>query len=286
MGDFEFVNKIVGGSVPKQYIPAVEKGIQEAMTHGVLAGYPVINVKATLYDGKYHDVDSSEMAFKLAGGLAFREAIAKCNPVLLEPVMDVEVTVPDNYMGDVIGDLNHKRARILGMEPAGVGTQRVKAHVPMAEMGHYATALRSITQGRGAFRMQLLDYERVPPHVEQRIVERPRRVRRPTPTQAIKLHSSSRAQNPSAGVSGTSWAGTRAAPTNSSICSVPQDRRDGALKCFISYVAPQIQCLSKRSILGSHKGSPYKFVNMEHVPGHTRRSATCSTNEVLAHTIW
>jgi elongation factor G len=170
-GDFEFVNKIVGGSVPKQYIPAVEKGIQEAMAHGILAGYPVINVRATLYDGKYHDVDSSEMAFKLAGGLAFREAIAKCNPVLLEPVMDVEVTVPDNYMGDVIGDLNHKRARILGMEPAGVGTQRVKAHVPMSEMGHYATALRSITQGRGAFSMQLLDYERVPPHVEQRIVD-------------------------------------------------------------------------------------------------------------------
>src|SRR5579872_818633 len=170
-GEFEFVNKIVGGAVPKQYIPAVEKGIHEAMAHGILAGYPVINVKATLYDGKYHDVDSSEMAFKIAGGLAFREAVAKCNPVLLEPVMDVEVTVPDNYMGDVIGDLTSKRARILGMEAAGVGMQRVRAHVPMAEMGHYATALRSITQGRGAFRMQLLDYERVPAHVEQRIVE-------------------------------------------------------------------------------------------------------------------
>ena len=170
-GEFEFVNKIVGGSVPKQYIPAVEKGIQEAMVHGVLAGYPVINVKATLYDGKYHDVDSSEMAFKIAGSLAFREAVAKCHPVLLEPVMDVEVTVPDSYMGDVIGDLTSKRARILGMEAAGVGAQRVKAHVPMAEMGHYATALRSITQGRGSFQMQLLDYERVPPHVEQRIVE-------------------------------------------------------------------------------------------------------------------
>jgi len=170
-GEFEFVNKIVGGSVPKQYIPAVEKGIQEAMTHGILAGYPVINIKATLYDGKYHDVDSSEMAFKIAGSLAFREAVAKCNPVLLEPVMDVEVTVPDSYMGDVIGDLTSKRARILGMEPAGIGMQRVKAHVPMAEMGHYATALRSITQGRGAFHMQLLDYERVPSHVEQKIVE-------------------------------------------------------------------------------------------------------------------
>lgn len=170
-GNFEFVNKIVGGAVPRQYIPAVEKGIQEAMAHGILAGYPVINVKATLYDGKYHDVDSSEMAFKIAGSLAFREAVAKCKPVLLEPVMEVEVTVPDSYMGDVIGDLNHKRARILGMEPAGVGMQRVKAHVPMSEMGHYATALRSITQGRGVFRMHLLDYERVPPHVEQKIIE-------------------------------------------------------------------------------------------------------------------
>jgi elongation factor G len=170
-GDFEFVNKIVGGAVPRQYIPAVEKGIQEAMAHGILAGYPVINVKATLYDGKYHDVDSSEMAFKIAGSLAFREAVAKCNPVLLEPVMDVDVTVPDSYMGDVIGDLTSKRARILGMEAAGIGMQRVKAHVPMSEMGHYATALRSITQGRGAFRMQLLDYERVPANVEQRIVE-------------------------------------------------------------------------------------------------------------------
>jgi elongation factor G len=171
-GEFEFVNKIVGGAVPKQYVPAVEKGIQEAMGSGVLAGYPVINVKATLYDGKYHDVDSSEMAFKIAGGLAFKEAVVKCSPVLLEPVMDVEVTVPDSYMGDVIGDLTSKRARILGMEPAGMGNQRVKAHVPMAEMGHYATALRSITQGRGSFHMQLLDYERVPDHVAARIIEK------------------------------------------------------------------------------------------------------------------
>ncbi len=169
--EFEFVNKIVGGAVPKQYIPAVEKGIHEAMAQGVLAGYPVINVRAILYDGKYHDVDSSEMAFKIAGGLAFREAVAKCNPVLMEPIMDVEVTVPDSYMGDVIGDLTSKRARILGMEAAGVGTQRVKAHVPMSEMGHYATALRSITQGRGSFRMQILDYEQVPAHVGQRIAE-------------------------------------------------------------------------------------------------------------------
>jgi elongation factor G len=169
--EFEFVNKIVGGAVPKQYIPAVEKGIQEAMEHGVLAGYPVVNVRATLYDGKYHEVDSSELAFKIAGALAFKEAVAKCNPVLLEPIMDVEVTVPEQYMGDVIGDLTARRARILGMEPLGSGMQRIKAHVPMAEMTHYATTLRSITQGRASFHMHLLDYEQVPAHIAERVIE-------------------------------------------------------------------------------------------------------------------
>ncbi|MBV9281383.1 MAG: elongation factor G, partial [Chloroflexi bacterium] len=149
-GDFEFVNKIVGGAVPKQYIPAVEKGIQEAMHHGPLAGYPVINLRATLYDGKYHDVDSSEMAFKIAGSLAFKEGMARANPVLLEPIMSVEVLVPESFMGDVIGDLNSKRARVLGMEPIGNGMARVQAQAPLAEMQHYATALRSITQGRGS----------------------------------------------------------------------------------------------------------------------------------------
>lgn len=169
--DFEFVNKIVGGAVPKQYIPAVEKGIHEAMHQGPLAGFPVINVKATLYDGKYHDVDSSEMAFKIAGSLAFKEGIMKANPVLLEPIMSVEVSVPDSYMGDVIGDLNSKRARVLGMEPIGHGLQRVQAHAPMAEMMHYATRLRSITQGRGTFTMSLLHYEQVPPYETQKIIE-------------------------------------------------------------------------------------------------------------------
>jgi elongation factor G len=169
--DFEFVNKIVGGSVPKQYIPAVEKGIHEAMQHGPLAGYPVINVRATLYDGKYHDVDSSEMAFKIAGSLAFKEGIVKANPILLEPVMNVEAVVPESYMGDVIGDLNSKRARVLGMEPIGNGLQRVQAHAPLAEMGHYATALRSITQGRGTFSMSLLNYEQMPPHEAQKVIE-------------------------------------------------------------------------------------------------------------------
>jgi elongation factor G len=170
-GDFEFVNKIVGGSVPKGYIPAVEKGIQEAMQHGPLAGYPVIHLRATLYDGKYHDVDSSEMAFKIAGSLAFKEGVVKCNPVLLEPIMSVEAVVPEAYMGDVIGDLNSKRARVLGMEPIGGGRQRVMAQAPLAEMGHYATALRSITQGRGSFSMSVLDYEQVPPHEAQKIID-------------------------------------------------------------------------------------------------------------------
>jgi elongation factor G len=170
-GEYEFVNKIVGGSVPKQYIPAVDKGIQEAMQHGPLAGYPVIHVRATLYDGKYHDVDSSEMAFKIAGSLAFKEGVLKCSPVLLEPMMSVEVVVPEAYMGDVIGDLNSKRARVLGMEPVGGGRQRVMAQAPLAEMGHYATALRSITQGRGVFTMSLLDYEQVPPHETQKIID-------------------------------------------------------------------------------------------------------------------
>lgn len=169
--EFEFVNKIVGGAVPRQYIPAVEKGIQEAMRQGPMGGFPVINVRATLYDGKYHDVDSSEMAFKIAGSLAFKEGIAKCNPVLLEPIMDVEVVVPESYMGDVIGDLNSKRARILGMEPIGGGRQRVRAHAPLAEMQHYATALRSITQGRGTFTMEVLQYEQVPPHEAQKVIE-------------------------------------------------------------------------------------------------------------------
>lgn len=169
--EFEFVNKIVGGAVPKQYIPAVEKGVQESMRQGPLAGYPVINVKATLYDGKYHDVDSSEMAFKIAGSLAFKEGIMKCNPVLLEPIMNVEVVVPENQMGDIIGDLNSRRARVLGMEPIGGGRQRVMAHAPLSEMQHYATVLRSITGGRGTFTMSLLNYEQVPPHEAQKIVD-------------------------------------------------------------------------------------------------------------------
>jgi elongation factor G len=128
-------------------------------------------MRATLYDGKYHDVDSSELAFNIAGSLAFKEGVTRANPVLLEPIMSMEVVVPESYMGDVIGDLNSRRARILGMEPIGGGQQRVQAHAPMAELLHYATVLRSITQGRGSFTITLLDYEQVPPHEAQKIIE-------------------------------------------------------------------------------------------------------------------
>lgn len=167
---FEFVNKIFGGSIPRQYIPAVEKGIKEAMEEGVLGSYPVIDVKVTLYDGSYHPVDSSEMAFKIAGSLAFKNGAVKANPVLLEPVVNVEVKIPETYMGDIIGDLNSKRGRILGVEPLG-NEQIVKAQVPLSEMNKYANDLRSITQGRGTFKTELSHYEEVPSHISQKIIE-------------------------------------------------------------------------------------------------------------------
>jgi elongation factor G len=167
---FVFEDKIVGGAVPRQYIPAVEKGIREAMHEGLLAGYPVIGVKATLYDGSYHPVDSSEMAFKIAGSMGFKAAAQNAQPVLLEPIMDVTVTVPSDFMGDVIGDLNGKRARVLGMEPVGGGLTEIRAHVPMAEMLRYATDLRSITQGRGTYTMETLGYEEMPAHMAQKVI--------------------------------------------------------------------------------------------------------------------
>jgi len=166
-----FENEIVGGSIPREYIPAIQKGIKEASETGVLAGYPVRNVKVTLYDGSFHEVDSSEMAFKIAGSMAFKEAAAAAGPVLLEPVMKVEVTVPDNYMGDVIGDLNSRRGRIHGME-ARLGLQVITAHVPLAQMFGYATSLRSLTQGRGNYVMQFERYEQVPKQVSDEIVAR------------------------------------------------------------------------------------------------------------------
>ncbi len=168
-GGFEFVDKIFGGAVPRQYIPAVEKGVEETMAEGVLAGYPVVDVRVTLYDGSYHSVDSSEMAFKIAASMAFKEGFMKAQPVLLEPIMLVEVVVPERFMGDVIGDLNKKRGRILGMDPDG-GNQIIRAHVPMAELARYAVDLRSITQGRGRFKTELAHYEEVPEHLAADII--------------------------------------------------------------------------------------------------------------------
>lgn len=168
---FEFVNKIVGGAIPRQYIPAVEKGVREAMGRGILAGYPVVDLRVRVYDGSFHQVDSSEMAFKMAGILAFQNAAANASPVLIEPILNVEVIVPDEYMGDVIGDLNGKRGRILGMEPIAGGKQRISALVPQAEMLRYAIDLRAIARGRGSFTSELSNYEQVPAHAAQRIIE-------------------------------------------------------------------------------------------------------------------
>ena len=166
--EYEFVDKIVGGVIPKEFIPAVDEGIREAMHQGVVAGYPVINVKATLFDGSFHEVDSSEIAFKIAGSIAFRDAMKKADPVLLEPIMHVEVDTPEEYMGDVMGDLNRRRGRILGMEKKG-GTVTIKAEVPLAEMFGYATDLRSLTQGRATFVMTFEKYEEVPRHIAEQI---------------------------------------------------------------------------------------------------------------------
>ncbi|MCL1843235.1 MAG: elongation factor G [Defluviitaleaceae bacterium] len=166
---FEFVDKIVGGSVPKEYIPAISNGIQEAMQSGIIGGYPVLGVRATLYDGSYHDVDSSEMAFKIAGSMAFKEAMRKSDPALLEPVMKVDVTVPEDYMGDVIGDINSRRGKIEGMEARG-NAQVVHSFVPLAEMFGYATDLRGKTQGRGTFTMEVHHYEPVPKSVQEKAI--------------------------------------------------------------------------------------------------------------------
>ncbi len=169
---FEFVDKIVGGVIPKQYRPAVEKGIIESMQKGVLAGYPTIDIRATLYDGSYHTVDSSEMAFKVAGSLAFKKGAAMAEPVLLEPIYNLEVIVPKDYMGDIIGDLNSKRGKIMGMDEEVKGRQIIKAQVPLAEMFRYSIDLRSITQGRGTFTMKFSHYEEVPSQIAQEIIEK------------------------------------------------------------------------------------------------------------------
>jgi elongation factor G len=171
-GGFEFHNKIVGGAVPREYIPAVETGVKEAMEGGVVAGYPVIDVSVSLVDGSYHEVDSSEMAFKIAGSMALKAASQKADPTIKEPVMAVEIVTPDEYLGDCIGDLNSRRGRIEGMEPASGGTQVIRAQVPLAEMFGYATVIRSMTQGRASYSMEPSHYEEVPRAVSDEIVAR------------------------------------------------------------------------------------------------------------------
>ncbi|MCG8499098.1 MAG: elongation factor G [Firmicutes bacterium] len=166
-----FKEKIFGGAVPKNYIPAVEKGLLDSMRHGVLAKYPVVNLKAILVDGSYHPVDSSEMAFKVAASLAYKKGLEQAGPVLLEPINHVEVMIPDDYMGDIIGDLNKRRGRVLGMNPQSGGHQQVVAEVPMAEIFKYATDLRSMTQGRGSFTSKFERYEEVPPNISEKIIE-------------------------------------------------------------------------------------------------------------------
>ncbi|MFL0270221.1 elongation factor G [Candidatus Clostridium radicumherbarum] len=174
--ELQFVDQVVGGVVPRQYIPAVEKGLRECITHGVLAGYPVIRLKATLHDGSFHPVDSSEMAFKIASSLAYKKGLQTATPVLLEPIMHVEIMVPDDYMGDVIGDLNKKRGKVLGMDPED-GNQKIIAEVPMAEMFKYATDLKSITQARGNFQMKFERYEEVPALEAGKIIENSKRLK-------------------------------------------------------------------------------------------------------------
>ncbi len=170
---FEFDNRIVGGAIPKEYIPAVEKGILAAMQNGVIAGYPVVDIKAILVDGTFHAVDSSEMAFSIAGSMAFQEGFKKGKPVILEPVMEVEVVTPESYLGDVVGSLNSRRGRIERMDSRSV-SQVITALVPLAEMFGYATTLRSLTQGRATYTMQVAHYESVPQKIMDEIIARAR----------------------------------------------------------------------------------------------------------------
>ncbi|MTI93881.1 MAG: elongation factor G [Firmicutes bacterium] len=172
---FEFVDKIFGGAVPRNYIPAVEKGLIEAMEEGVLAGYPTEDIRAILYDGSYHNVDSSEMAFKIAASLAYKKGMVEAKPVLLEPINNVEIQVPEAFMGDIMGDLNSRRGRIMGMDPQDDGTQVVKAQVPEAEMYKYSVDLRSMTQGRGSFTMEFSHYEEVPANIAEKVIEEAKR---------------------------------------------------------------------------------------------------------------
>jgi elongation factor G len=167
---FEFVDKIVGGAIPNQFISSVEKGVLKTMAEGVAAGYPMVDVRVTLVDGKTHTVDSSDMSFQIAGSMALKEAVEAAGVKLLEPIVELEVVVPDSYTGDVMGDLNSKRGRIQGMEQAGAGKQRIRALVPQAEVARYSIDLRSMTGGRGAFTMQFSHYDEVPAHLADRVV--------------------------------------------------------------------------------------------------------------------
>ncbi len=167
---FEFVNKIVGGAIPRNYIPSVEKGIVETMSGGYVAGYPMVDVRATLYDGSYHEVDSSDMAFKIAGSMGFKIAVERAKAVILEPIMLVDVMVPENCMGDVIGDLNSRRGRVLGVEARG-HNQVIKANVPMSEILRYAPDLTSMTSGRGEFQMEFARYDELPAHLTEKVVK-------------------------------------------------------------------------------------------------------------------
>ncbi|RLD13382.1 MAG: elongation factor G, partial [Caldiserica bacterium] len=169
--EFEFVDKIFGGAIPKQYIPAVEKGIKETMKEGILAGYPVVDVKVVLYDGSYHPVDSSELAFKIAASMAFKKAMAEAKPVLLEPVLEVEIRVPESFLGDIISDLNTRRGKILGMD-SEKGISIIRALVPEAEMLTYGLDLASLTQGRGYFTARFAKYEEVPARIAEEIIKR------------------------------------------------------------------------------------------------------------------
>ena len=174
--DLEFVDKVVGGAVPRNFIPAVEKGLRDCISNGVLAGYPVIGLKATLYDGSYHPVDSSEMAFKVAASIAYKKGLEAAQPILLEPIMSVQILVPDNYMGDVMGDINKRRGRVIGMEPEG-RAQKIYAEVPMSEMFTYATDLRSMTQARGFFTSEFLRYDEVPANEVNKILDETKKMR-------------------------------------------------------------------------------------------------------------
>ena len=169
---YEFINEIVGGSVPREYIPAVEKGIQEQMKNGVVAGFPIEDVVVTLIDGSYHDVDSNEMAFKIAGSMGFKSGALKASPALLEPMMKVEVVTPEDYMGDVMGDLNRRRGLVQGMDDGSAGNQVIRAEVPLSEMFGYATDLRSATQGRATFSMEFEKYSEAPKSVADEVIKK------------------------------------------------------------------------------------------------------------------